>query len=159
MPKHADSLLDLTARDVMSEDVVTISEQLDLRGAARLLSQNQISGAPVVDGAGCCIGVLSAGDFIDSAKRGAPSQRQEGVWHSYYVDWHTIDIESLPTELVRDRMTADPVTIDHTTPLQKVASMLIDADIHRVIVVDEERRPVGLVSATDIVAAVAKANA
>ena len=113
------------------------------------------SGAPVVDSQGCCIGVLSASDFIDSAKRGVPSERQQGVWQSYYVDWHIVDIESLPRERVKNHMTADPVTIESATPLQTIARMMIDADIHRLVVVDDGRRPIGLVSSTDIVAAVA----
>ena len=36
--------------------------------------------------------------------------------------------------------------------------MMIDAHIHRVIVVDEDRIPVGVVSSTDILAALAYAE-
>jgi len=36
--------------------------------------------------------------------------------------------------------------------------MMIDAHIHRVIVVDEQQRPVGVVSSTDILSAVAYAE-
>jgi predicted transcriptional regulator len=35
--------------------------------------------------------------------------------------------------------------------------MMMDAHIHRVIVVDSENRPIGVVSSTDILAAVARA--
>jgi CBS-domain-containing membrane protein len=36
--------------------------------------------------------------------------------------------------------------------------MMIDAHIHRVIVLDEERKPVGIVSSTDLMAALASAS-
>ncbi len=36
--------------------------------------------------------------------------------------------------------------------------MMIDAHIHRVIVVDKDERPIGIVSSTDILAAVAHAD-
>jgi CBS domain-containing protein len=35
---------------------------------------------------------------------------------------------------------------------------MLDADIHRVIVADDQRRPVGVVSSTDLVAALAYAD-
>ena len=60
----AEPLAHLTAEDVMQREVITIPHDLPLREAARLLSREQIGGAPVVDGAGRCIGVLSATDFV-----------------------------------------------------------------------------------------------
>jgi len=60
----------LQAADLISRDVVTIPEKMSLRAAAHLLFQNQISGAPVVDANGRCIGVLCASDFIHWAAQG-----------------------------------------------------------------------------------------
>ena len=57
-------LLARTAADLMSPTVVTIPQDMSLRGAARLLAQADVSGAPVVDAAGRCVGVLSARDFV-----------------------------------------------------------------------------------------------
>ncbi len=61
----------------------------------------------------------------------------------------------LPGGPVRDFMTADVVTAAPQTPLPKLAQMMIDAHIHRIIVVDAERRPIGVVSSTDLLAALA----
>jgi len=41
-------------------------------------------------------------------------------------------------------------------PIGDLANMMIDAHIHRVIVVDSNERPIGIVSTTDILAAVAR---
>src|SRR5262245_55009740 len=57
-------LLALTARDLMTTDVVSVPQEMSLQGAARLLSRASISGAPVVDADGRCVGVLSATDFM-----------------------------------------------------------------------------------------------
>jgi hypothetical protein len=57
-------LLDLTAEDLMSRDVVTIPERLPLRSAACLLRRARVTGAPVVDNDGRCVGMLSAVDFL-----------------------------------------------------------------------------------------------
>jgi predicted transcriptional regulator len=55
-------------------------------------------------------------------------------------------------------MTADPVTVVSTTPVQKLAQMMLDAHIHRLIVVDRQQRPIGIISSTDILACVARSD-
>jgi CBS domain-containing protein len=127
---------------------------MSLEGAARLLSQAQVSGAPVVDAEGRCVGVLSATDFVHRAQKGVrPGISQECVCSS----WQIVDAECLPTEAVRDCMTKDPVTVSSAARLGELAQMMLDAHIHRVIVVDKNRRPIGIVSSIDILAAVAQA--
>src|SRR5262245_58405041 len=61
-------LLALTAGDLMTRDVLTLSQEMSLRDAARLLVRHQIGGAPVVDAQGRCVGVLSATDFVRRAE-------------------------------------------------------------------------------------------
>src|SRR3954466_947641 len=71
----ATPLLALTAQDVMSRDVVTIPRQMPLGDAARLLRRASVSGAPVVDERGRCVGVLSAADFLRWAEEGCPDAK------------------------------------------------------------------------------------
>jgi CBS domain-containing protein len=59
-----DRMLTLRAGDVMNRHVVKLSVQESMAEAAEKLLQNEISGAPVVDDQGHCIGILSAGDFV-----------------------------------------------------------------------------------------------
>ena len=67
-----------------------------------------------------------------------------------------MNVEQLPTEKVGQFMTADPVTVSPGTTIGALAQMMMDAHIHRIIVVDQDERPVGVVSATDILAALAR---
>ncbi|HEV3258267.1 MAG TPA: CBS domain-containing protein [Gemmataceae bacterium] len=148
-------LLDLTAHDLMSTAVVTISEDMSLRAAARLLYQSSISGAPVVDKEGRCLGVLSATDFVSWAGKDETTAKAGPASPCcVYSSWQVVDAEALPTDEVRGYMTADPVTVMPLTPVGELARMMVDAHIHRVIVVDGQDRPVGIVSSTDILAAV-----
>lgn len=197
-------LTELTAEDVMAEDIVCLPSDTPLRHAARLLIKNQIGGAPVVDSVGRCIGVLSSIDFLRLAERRAnvtkpaapplpitcsfqtkhqtadgrdlilctlasgacPIQsRQRGPDgeallvcsqpHSVLVDWQEVEVEKLPTDEVRQFMTPDPVTVTPETSIRTLARKMIDAHIHRVIVVDEQRRPIGVVSSTNLLAVLA----
>jgi CBS domain-containing protein len=194
-PLHA-----LTAGDLMSRNVVQLPAQMPLRDAARLLRQAQVSGAPVVDQLGRCVGVLSAADFLrwaEQEKRGTevvpipacPYQVKgrlltgeeavictlaEGlcplqVMRSMTGGRHTAlcklssasrsnrqqEFEDLPDGAVSRYMTTDVATTGPETPLPRLARMMIDAHIHRLIVVDENQRPIGVVSSTDLLAAMA----
>jgi CBS domain-containing protein len=74
------------------------------------------------------------------------------------ADWQVVDAEALPADEVRQYMTADPVAAAPDTPVRALARMMLDAHVHRVIVVDGGRRPVGVVSTTDVLAALAYAG-
>src|SRR5262249_39531744 len=85
-----------------------------------------------------------------------------GMWiectqpHDMFVDWQVLGVESLPTDAVGQFMTRDVVTASRVTPLRELARMMVDAHIHRVIVTDDNRSPVGIVTSTDVLAAVAR---
>lgn len=190
----------LTAGDLMSRDVVSVSHETPLREACRLLLLHQISGLPVVEPGGTCVGVLSTTDllrwaiqqsggsspriaerpyscFFQLKHRGENGeervlctlpldvcslQRQEGEKimcsqpHEVLADWQVVNVEELPTEKVGQFMTPDPVTVAADTPLADLARRMVDAHVHRVVVVDRQYRPVGIVSSTDILAGIAR---
>jgi CBS domain-containing protein len=152
------SLNTMTAADLMSTTVVTVPRAMSLRGAAHLLSQADISGAPVVDDSGRCVGVLSATDFIAWADRGEHAARRRPVHIGavHHSAWQLIDDAAAPANTVGEFMTDDPVMVTPDTPIMTLARMMRDAHIHRLIVVDAAGRPVGIVSTMDILAAVAE---
>jgi CBS domain-containing protein len=75
--------------------------------------------------------------------------------HCVLLDWQVVELEKLPADQVRRFMTPDPVTVTPATSIRQIARMMIDAHIHRVIVVNEQQWPVGIVSSTDVLAALA----
>ena len=158
MKTMAKPLLKLTAADLMSDPVVMIPEEMSLRKAARLLALNRISGAQVVDPWGKCIGVLSATDFMRWAEGEPPAARvREPVAETFMPAWQ-VGSPNLPEYPVRKHMTTDPVMVDPETTIIDMSRMMLDAHIHRVIVVDDEGHPVGIVTATDVLAALAYAG-
>jgi CBS domain-containing protein len=64
----------------------------------------------------------------------------------------------LPDQAVRDYMTHDAVTVFATATIGELARKMIDVHIHRVIVVDKSGKPIGIVSSTDLLAALAHAE-
>jgi CBS domain-containing protein len=76
--------------------------------------------------------------------------------HCVLVDWQMVDVEHLPGGRLRQYMTPDPVTAMPSTSIRVLARMMIDAHIHRIIIVDEGQEPIGIVSSTDLLAALAE---
>jgi CBS domain-containing protein len=66
-----------------------------------------------------------------------------------------VELEGLPAEDVRHYMTCEPVTVRPDTSIGEVARRMLDARVRRVVVTDPAGVPVGIVSVSDIVAAVA----
>lgn len=159
MVTFSKSLLTLTAADLMKRPVVTIPQEMSLHAAAQLLKREHISGAPVVNTEGRCVGVLSASDFLSWAEKGGKTDPVHCATHPEVCsEWQVIDIEVLPRDEVKYHMSTDVVTTAAATPIAQVARQMLDAHIHRMFVVDSYRRPIGVVSSTDIMAAVAYAD-
>jgi CBS domain-containing membrane protein len=152
-------LLDLTARDLMSESLMVVPREMSLPRAARLLARAQVSGAPVIDADGRCVGVISAIDFLHRAERECdhpePPHATPGC---ICAPWQILDGDALPEEAVEQYMTPDPVTAAPAMRICDLARMMLDAHIHRVVIVDAEHHPIGVVSATDVLAAVARVD-
>jgi predicted transcriptional regulator len=148
------SLMSLCAADIMSGNIVMIPREMSLPGAARMLSRADVTGAPIVDDRGCCIGVLSATDFMHSVEADQePRAQPKGIQQS----WQIPEVNQQPPCRVEEFMTKDPVLVGPGTLIGELARIMMDAHIHRIIVVDmATRRPLGIVSTMDILAAVAR---
>ena len=155
MIKTAKPLLSLTAADLMSQPVVVLPDHLSLRGAAEKLLEARVHGAPIVNGDGKCIGVLSSLDFLGWVRKGKGIGTEAETANNYFNPWRIVDPGELPEDSVTRYMTPDPVTVAPDTPITELARQMLDAHIHRLIVVETEGKPDGIVSCTDILAALA----
>jgi len=152
------SLLSLCAADIMSRHVVMIPRAMSLQGAARSLARAKVSGAPVVDDYGCCIGVISTTDFMHSVEHDHGSNNKTRVTSKPMMQSWQIPESSIQPCCVEDCMTKDPVLVTPGTRVGELARMMMDAHIHRLIVVDATQRPIGIVSSIDILAVLARVD-
>lgn len=150
----------LHADELMSVGVVMIPEEMSLQGAARLLSRAHVSGGPVVDANGKCIGMLSAVDFLHWAEHGGASERHKcECSDTAFESWQMFDKPEHSETLVGEVMCRNPVLASPKTMVGKLCRMMLDAHVHRVVIVDPDGKPVGIVSSTDILAVLAHADA
>jgi CBS-domain-containing membrane protein len=137
----------LTVADVMNRKIVSIPWCATMELAAATLAQSYISGAPVVDDDGRCIGVLTATDLLRFGCSGQDASDRDREWS---------DIESACDEVTRYMSAVQSVTPQ--TPLVRAAEIMCAQHIHRLIVLDDRAVPVGIVSTLDIMAALAAAT-
>jgi len=125
----------LLVADVMTIDPIVVGVDSTLEDAARLLHAYSITGLPVVDAGGSLVGVISQTDllFVGGGAVGRAIRAQAtGI-------------------RVGELMTSPAVTVSMTTSLEEAARVMRDGHIHRVVAVDEDGRPVGVLSAMDFV--------
>ncbi len=154
---------------VMSPSVCCLSPDDRLSEAAALFLREQISGAPVVDRTGVCVGVLSASDLMASSECAAASASENAAYLSSCQHWFRLgparELEALqkrrscePDEAVERFMTREVVSVTEDASVGLLAERLVDAHVHRVIVLDAAHRPKGIVSTTDLLAALLHAG-
>ena len=129
----------LAVGDVMTLDPVTIRVDDSVEEAERLLASYRISGLPVIDAVGRLVGVLSRSDLL--LEGGPPMGR--------LLRGHTSGLR------VGELMSSPPVTVGLSTSVMEAARMMVDEEVHRLVIVDEHGAPIGVLSATDYVRLVA----
>jgi CBS domain-containing protein len=146
----------MVAHDVMSTDLVLVPAEMSLKGAAHRLAQSHVTGAPVVDRDGRCVGVISATDFMFVADRGEhPPSHKDNDLQCAHSAWQMYESEQPAPALVADYMSQKPVTVRAHTLIRDIARTMHAAHIHRVVVVDDDHHPIGIVSSMDIIGAIA----
>jgi len=154
----------ILARDIMSRNLVTASPEQSLVEVRHTLIESRISGAPVVSG-GKLIGVISRSDLIRieelvetldaevSDNEEWQEDQADGFQHSAphrFEGFH----QRLKQLRVKDAMRSQVVSCAPDTPVRELADEMFRQRVHRIVVVENDR-PVGIVSALDIVALVA----
>lgn len=149
----------LLARDVMTPDPITVSESLSVSDLARLFTENQISGVPVTDDAGALIGVVSQTDLIrrtSGAERPEVQEIRRPTYHQLldsgiFEEFDEEFLSALPEEeIVGEICSRSAITAPPEFPLLDLLELMVAHDVHRVVVVDVDRQPVGIVSSMDV---------
>ena len=126
-----------TVGELMSIEPITIAIDESVDRAEKLMSSRGISGLPVVDRVGRLQGVVSQTDIVRALASGQP-------------------LASWPRLTVRHLMTAPALTIRLDETLLTAARLMEQHHVHRLVVVAPDgQHPVGVISTTDLVRALA----
>lgn len=115
----------MTAKDIMTRDIITVAPTMSVKKLAMRLIKNQISGAPVTDKNGRIVGIVSEADIV--GKKGK-------------------DVKSIMSKKV--------ISVNEETPVGEIAQIMTADRINRLPVMRGDKL-VGIVSRADIVNAIA----
>jgi len=141
------------AQDIMTTEVITVSPEMPVEELAALLWEKKISGAPVVDGAGNLLGVVTESDLIDQAKKlHIPTAITilEAVIFLERGRKVEEQVSKMAGSRVKDISASKPVSVKPNTPLDEIATIMAEKQIHTLPVVDQGRL-VGVIGKADII--------
>jgi len=133
----------------MTAPVQCIDADMDLQQAAQELADKVYSGAPVVDGDGRIVGVISEKDFLARMGLEQPATFLRIIAHC--LTTKGCMAIALRNHAVREMMTAPPVTAGPEITVGEISRLFIDRRINRLPIVDPDGRPLGIVTRTDLV--------
>ena len=127
--------------DIMRTEVKTVDIDATVGDAIATLADVHVSALPVTDTRGLVVGVLSTTDILNALSETTEPEAREQMFD----------------EPVRDLMTPRSRVIAPDADVLEAARQMLSLEVHRLFVEDRGRL-VGVISQTDIVAAVATAK-
>lgn len=125
----------LTARSIMTDNLLTISPESSIQEAIETLLSHGISGLPVTDESGHLVGIVTEFAMLAIA-----------------YDQKVLE------DSIAQHMTTDVLTVETNDPINKVADLCLVHRVRRVPVL-ENGRLVGLISRRDVLRALYEAKA
>lgn len=141
-------------KDVLSKEVVAVNADDTVQEALRLMVENRVSALPVVNGREVCVGILSATDLMGLARDlNEELSQMKAVEFTPQSLIDQVAEQDFGRRRVHELMTEVVETIGPEATLVSAARAMLRQQVHRLPVVNERQRLVGIISTTDIMAA------
>ena len=142
----------ITAKDIMTTGLITLTPEMDFSAAARTLLDKHINGAPVVDPDGALVGILCQSDLVAQHKK-LPVPTLLTLLDSFVQLTSTKQLEKQARKIaaltVGEAMTVDPVTVKPDTTIETIAALMVDSNLHTLPVLDNGQL-VGIIGKEDV---------
>jgi CBS domain-containing protein len=145
------------ASDIMTKEVITVSLETTVQQLAQLLSAHGISGAPVVDPDGKVLGIVTESDLIDQNKK-VHIPTIVTILDSFFFlenpDKMEQEMRKIAGATVADIYSSPAVTVTVQTPVDEIATIMSEKNVHTLPVVDNGQLQ-GVIGKKDIIKTIA----
>ncbi|HYD62621.1 MAG TPA: HPP family protein [Noviherbaspirillum sp.] len=141
---------EITCADIMSRDVVAVDFATELEEAWSLLRKHKVKALPVIDRARRVIGIVTFVDFMKNANLEVYEGFDAKLRHFLR---RTPGLHSEKAEVVGQIMTRNVRTVRDDMHIVELVPVLSDMGLHHVPVLDRERRLAGMITQSDLIAA------
>ena len=149
----------LTAQDIMTKEVITVSKHMSVGDLAKLLTENKISGAPVVDDEKNLLGVVTENDLIDQAKK-VHIPTVMALFDSFVFlespERLEKDLKKMSAATVEDICTNEIITSTVNTQVDELATIMAEKRVHTLPILDDEGNMAGIIGKSDIIRTLAQ---
>ena len=143
-----------TVGEMMTSPTLTATPDMPLKDAVQLLASNRISGLPVVDENGEAVGEISETDLmwqVSGASLPAYVMLLDSVVYLTNPARYSQELHKALGQTVADVMSRKVTLVQASDDLQRAAHLMHDKQIRRLLVVDDNRRVIGILTRGDIV--------
>jgi len=149
----------LTAKDIMTTEVCSVSPDTDVDELAKKFVALNKNAMPVLDDNGRLTGIVSQTDLVEQDKPlHIPTVISLFDWVFYLESEKNFrkEVERISARKVGEICSRDVVTCRPSTPVDQIASLMVDTKAHLVPVVDDDNKVLGVVSRLDIIRSMGK---
>jgi CBS domain-containing membrane protein len=136
--------------DIMSKDILSVKFDTELQNAWNLLHEHHVSALPVLDRAHKVIGMITKSDFIVHATHDTYEGFVRGVRRLLQPVRHA---HSIKPEVVGQIMHKNVHVAFSDQPIVELVPLMSNDGLHSVPVVDDRSRLVGMITPSDMIAA------
>jgi len=146
--------MSLTVRDIMDADPVVVFETTPVEQVIDLMRENDLSGLPVINDGGRCVGIITENDLVMAGE-----EEDLHLPHFIQIFGGIVFLESMPhfeerlkratAASAKDMMTAQPKTIGPGETVHECGRVMAREKHNRLPVV-EHGQLVGMVTRVDV---------
>ncbi|MCG9969858.1 CBS domain-containing protein [Pelotomaculum terephthalicicum JT] len=142
----------------MNKNVITVQEDAAIEEVAGILTENNISGAPILNKEGNLVGIVTEEDLLHKETNPRTPGFLNILGAFIYINGlerYREDFKKLAAQRASEIMTTDVITVGGDIEIERVAALMVDNDINRVPVV-ENNSVIGIISRADIIKTLAQ---
>ncbi len=148
----------LTAKDIMTKEVITVKPDTSIEDLASILVKHGISGVPVVDDSGALYGIVTENDLISRNRRLHIPTVVSFLDAAIYLETSRKfeeDVKRLAATRVSEICGRKVLTITEDTSVVDIATIMDEKKVHLLPVV-KAGKLTGIVGKRDVVRSVAR---
>jgi CBS domain-containing protein len=144
----------LTAGDVVRRATLVLPQEMRVERAAQLLVKRRLNAALVADSSGRCVGVLTVVEILKwNLEEHRPGPNYIEPTACVWSDWQVVDVKPTRRDDVAHCMMRNPLLVTSDTLLEEIAEIFLGSRSRPVVMIDDARRPLGVITSKDVLAA------
>lgn len=140
------------AAEIMNPQVRSITPDLPLREAARIMLETGLRSLPVVEADGRLVGIVTRADLLQVVVTSPLMSQEASSGTQPLRRTRTQTTQAIQQQPIANFVNPEVATAQEQTPLNEVIDLLISSPLKRVVVIGGKRQVQGIISDVDVLA-------